>query len=103
MGNLSVIGKVHIKDINALREWHAAGEFKKWHKGNWSPSCAAANHVRWEDTDQIAFYQMQDQIPELSKSLDRTGSFTRWMRRSSIRCSVQYTMVQSLGMTTAGS
>lgn len=30
-------------------------------------------------------------------------TFTRWMRRSSIRCSVQYTMVQSLGMTTAGS
>ena len=76
MGKLSVIGKVHIKDINALREWHTSGEFKKWDKGNWSPSCAAANHVRWEDTDQIAFYQMQNQIPELSKSLDRTGS---WM------------------------
>lgn len=76
MGKLSVIGKVHIKDIKTLKEWHASGEFKKWHKGNWSPSCAAANHVRWEDTDQIAFYQMQDQIPELSKSLDRTGS---WM------------------------
>lgn len=30
-------------------------------------------------------------------------TFTRWMRRSSIRCSVQYTMVQSLGVTTAGS
>lgn len=76
MGKLSVIGKVHIKDIKTLKEWHASGEFKKWHKGNWSPSCAAANHVRWEDTDQIAFYQMQNQIPGLSKSLDRTGS---WM------------------------
>lgn len=44
MGKLSVIGKVHIKDIKTLKEWHASGEFKKWHKGNWSPSCAAANH-----------------------------------------------------------
>lgn len=35
MGNLSVIGKVHIKDIKALREWHVSGEFKKWDKGNW--------------------------------------------------------------------
>ena len=34
MGNLSVIGKVHIKDINALREWHASGDFKKWLKVN---------------------------------------------------------------------
>ena len=67
---------MHIKNITALRKWHDSGEFKKWHKGNWSPSCAAANHVRWEDTDQIAFYQMQNQIPGLSKSLDRTGS---WM------------------------
>ena len=25
MGKLSVIGKVHIKDINALREWHTSG------------------------------------------------------------------------------
>lgn len=76
MGNISVIGKVHIKDINALREWHASGDFKKWHKVNWSPELAAYHHIKWEDTDQIAFYQMQDQIPGLSKSLDRTGS---WM------------------------
>ena len=76
MGNLSVIGKVHIKDINALREWYAAGDFKKWHKVNWSPELAAYHHIKWEDTDQIAFYQMQDQIPGLSESLDRTGS---WM------------------------
>ena len=75
MGNLSVIGKVHIKDINALREWHASGEFKKWDKGNWSPSCAATNHVKWEDTEQIAFYQMQERIPGLTKSLDRTDSW----------------------------
>ena len=77
MGNLSVIGKVHIKDINALREWYAAGDFKKWHKVNWSPELAAYHHIKWEDTDQIAFYQMQDQIPGLSESLDRTGSWIR--------------------------
>ena len=77
MGNLSVIGKVHIKDINALREWHASGDFKKWHKVNWSPELAAYHHIKWEDTEQIAFYQMQNQIPGLSESLDRTGS---WMR-----------------------
>lgn len=76
MGNLSVIGKVHIKDIKALKEWHASGDFKKWHKVNWSPELAAYHHIKWEDTDQIAFYQMQDKIPGLSKSLDRTGS---WM------------------------
>lgn len=76
MGNLSVIGKVHIKDINALREWHASGDFKKWHKVNWSPELAAYHHIKWEDTEQIAFYQMQNQIPGLSESLDRTGS---WM------------------------
>lgn len=75
MGKLAVIGKVHIKDINALKEWHASGEFKKWYDGNWSPSSAAANHIRWEDTDQIAFYQMREQIPGLSKSLDRTNSW----------------------------
>lgn len=57
MGKLSVIGKVHIKDIKTLKEWHTSGKFKKWDKGNWSPSCAAANHVRWEGTDQIAFYR----------------------------------------------
>ena len=74
MRNLSVIGKVHIKDIKALKEWHASGEFKKWHKRNWSPELAAYHHIKWEDTEQIAFYQMQNQIPELSKSLDRTGS-----------------------------
>lgn len=51
MGNLSVIGKVHIKDINALREWYAAGDFKKWHKVNWSPELAAYHHIKWEDTD----------------------------------------------------
>lgn len=71
----SVIGKVHIKNIIVLKEWHASGEFKKWHDGNWSPSCAAANHIRWEDSDQIAFYQMQNQIPGLVKSLDRTDSW----------------------------
>lgn len=76
MGNLSVIGKVHIKDINALREWHASGEFKKWHKVNWSPELAAYHHIKWEDTEQIAFYQMQERIPGLTKSLDRTDS---WM------------------------
>lgn len=76
MGNLSVIGKVHIKDINALREWHASGDFKKWHKVNWSPELAAYHHIKWEDTDQIAFYQMQNQIAGLPKSLDRTDS---WM------------------------
>lgn len=75
MAKLSVIGKVHIKDINALKEWHDSGEFKKWYDGNWSPSCAAANHIRWENTDQIAFYQMQNQIPGLVKSLDRTDSW----------------------------
>ena len=75
MGKLSVIGKVHIKDIKVLREWHASGEFKKWHKGNWSPSCAASNRTKWEDTDQIGFYQMQERIPGLSKSLDRTDSW----------------------------
>ena len=77
MGKLAVIGKVHIKDIKELKEWHASGEFKKWHKGNWSPSLAAAKRIRWEDTEQIAFYQMQERIPGLSKSLDRTDS---WMR-----------------------
>lgn len=56
MGNLSVIGKVHIKDIKALKEWHASGDFKKWHKVNWSPELAAYHHIKWEDTDQIAFY-----------------------------------------------
>lgn len=76
MGKLSVIGKVHIKDIKALKEWHASGDFKKWHEVNWSPELAAYHHIKWEDTDQIAFYQMQNQIPGLSKSLDRTGS---WM------------------------
>lgn len=76
MGKLQAIGKVHIKDIKALKEWHASGDFKKWHKVNWSPELAAYHHIKWEDTDQIAFYQMQNQIPELSKSLDRTGS---WM------------------------
>ena len=75
MGKLSVIGKVHIKDIKVLREWHVSGEFKKWHKGNWSPSCAASNRIKWEDTDQIGFYQMQERIPGLSKSLDRTDSW----------------------------
>lgn len=75
MGKLSVIGKVHIKDINALREWHVSGDFKKWHNGNWSPSCAATNRIKWEDTDQIGFYQMQERIPGLSKNLDRTDSW----------------------------
>lgn len=71
----SIIGKVHIKNIKVLKEWHASGGFKKWHNGNWSPSCAAANNIRWEDTDQIAFYQMQNQITGLVKSFDRTGSW----------------------------
>ena len=75
MGKLQAIGKVHIKDIKVLKEWHASGEFKKWDKGNWSPSCAASNRIKWEDTDQIGFYQMQERIPELSKSLDRTDSW----------------------------
>lgn len=71
----SIIGKVHIKNIKVLKEWHASGGFKKWHNGNWSPSCAAANNIRWEDTDQIAFYQMQNQITGLVKSFDQTGSW----------------------------
>ena len=66
MGNLSVIGKVHIKDINALREWHASGEFKKWHKVNWSPELAAYHHIKWEDTEQIAFYQ--DNVPDAGEN-----------------------------------
>ena len=74
MGKLSVIGKVHIKNITALRKWHDSGEYKKWCDENWSPELAACHHIKWEDTDQIAFYQMQNQIPGLSKSLDRTGS-----------------------------
>lgn len=37
MGKIHAIGKVHIKNIKALREWYAAGEFKKLDKGNWSP------------------------------------------------------------------
>ena len=77
MGKLQVIGKIHIKDIKVLREWHASGEFKKWHKVNWSPELAAYHHIKWEDTEQIAFYQMQERIPGLSKSLDRTDSWIR--------------------------
>lgn len=48
MGKLQAIGKVHIKDIKALKEWHASGDFKKWHKVNWSPELAAYHHIKWE-------------------------------------------------------
>lgn len=71
---LSVIGKVHIKNINTLREWHDSGKYKKWYDLNWSPELAAYYHVEWENTDQIGFFQMD--VPGLTKSLDRTDS---WM------------------------
>lgn len=70
---LSVIGKVHIKDINTLREWHDSGEYKKWYDLNWSPELAAYYHVEWENTDQIGFFQMD--VPGLTKSLERTNAW----------------------------
>lgn len=75
MGKLSVIGKVHIKNIKALRKWHDSGEFNKWFDENWSPELAVYHHIEWEDTDQIGFYQMQEKVPGLITSIDRTKSW----------------------------
>lgn len=56
----SIIGKVHIKDLAALKEYHDSGNAKAFHDNNWSV----------EKPNSIGFYGLQKDIPGLSKALD---------------------------------
>lgn len=57
---LSIIGKVHIKDLAALKEYHDSGKAKEFVDHNWSV----------EKPNSIGFYGLQKDIPGLSKALD---------------------------------
>lgn len=56
----SIIGKVHIKDLIALKDYHDSGKAKEFVDHNWSV----------EKPDSIGFYGLQNDIPGLSKALD---------------------------------
>lgn len=57
---LSIIGKVHIKDLDLLKAYHDSGNAKAFHDNNWSV----------EKPNSIGFYGLQKDIPGLSKALD---------------------------------
>jgi hypothetical protein len=57
---LSVIGKVHIKDLGALKDYRDSGKAKEFVDHNWSV----------EKPNSIGFYRLQKDIPGLSKALD---------------------------------
>lgn len=57
---LSIIGKVHIKDLDALKAYHDSGNAKEYVDNNWSV----------EKPNSIGFYGLQKDIPGLSKALD---------------------------------
>lgn len=86
MGKLLKDTNIATKDVTDDEIHDRSVRFVKWLE-------TLKNEGKWEDTDKSGaeYYFLT------------SSTFTRWMRRSSIRCSVQYTMVQSLGMTTAGS
>lgn len=57
---LSIIGKVHIKNLDALKAYHDSGNAKEYVDNNWSV----------EKPNSIGFYGLQKDIPGLSKALD---------------------------------
>lgn len=57
---LSIIGKVHIKDLDVLKDYHDSGNAKAFHDNNWSV----------EKLDSIGFYGLQKDIPGLCKAID---------------------------------
>lgn len=57
---LSIIGKVHIKDLVALKDYHDSGKAKEFVNHNWSV----------EKPNSIGFYGLQKDIPDLNKALD---------------------------------
>lgn len=57
---LSIIGKVYVKDLVALKEYHDSGKAKEFVDHNWSV----------EKPNSIGFYGLQKDIPGLSKALD---------------------------------
>lgn len=69
--NLFVIGKVHIRDLHALEQWHSSGEAKIFVHENWSKQRAES----WEDHEQIGFYDLQGVIPGLSRALDYASDY----------------------------
>lgn len=69
--NLFVIGKVHIRDLHALEQWHSSGEAKIFVRENWSEQRAES----WEDHEQIGFYDLQGVIPGLSRALDYSSDY----------------------------
>lgn len=57
---LSIIGKVHIKDLDVLKSYHDSGKAKEFVDHNWSV----------EKPNSIGFYGLQKDIPGLSKAMD---------------------------------
>lgn len=60
-----IIGKVHIKDLVALKDYHDSGNAKAFHDNNWSV----------EKPNSIGFYGLQKDIPGLSKALDNMADW----------------------------
>lgn len=124
MGKLLKDTNIATKDVTDDEIHDRSVRFVKWLE-------TLKNEGKWEDTDKsgaeyyflksfmtLELYRdfpavINDFVKHCSDKAQKymqhggtawtSSTFTRWMRRSSIRCSVQYTMVQSLGMTTAGS
>ena len=61
------IGKVHIKDFNALREWLCNDEGKYYMDNNWSEAKNKQLDNNWQEGIHIGFYNLQDTIPFLSE------------------------------------
>lgn len=67
----SIIGKVHIKNIKVLKEWHASGGFKKWHNGNWSHPVLLQTISDGKILTRSHFTKCRIRLRDLSKVLTR--------------------------------
>lgn len=68
---LPIIGKVTIKNLDALKEWNDSGEAVEFKTENWSEK--RAKH--WENSEQIGFYNLQNKIPQLNTAFDNVTGY----------------------------
>lgn len=78
---LSIIGKVHIKDLDALKAYHDSRNAKEYVDNNWSV----------EKPNSIGFYGLQKDIPGLRKALD---NMCNWYFNTLYDLAAYYTTIE---------